>query len=149
MEASSCKSGGAFASSVEENSQIYDILHFMEETVKSLIGPEGRIMNATYLMIHLGDGARVTMNANEISHFEFGAVLGSSCMFEMLQNLDVNQREIPKVWKRIRLRRDYMRNVLGIYLKPEILPLSNTEGWLCPLLLAKDKAIVVNRKDKK
>lgn len=51
----------------------------------------------------------------------------------------------PDVWERIRLRRDYMQNKLNIILRPEILPLSNTEGWMCPLLLAKDMAMVVRR----
>lgn len=46
----------------------------------------------------------------------------------------------PEVWKRIEKRRAYMEKELGICLKPEILPLSDTEGYLRPFLLNRKKA---------
>lgn len=47
----------------------------------------------------------------------------------------------PNVWERIQKRRTYMEKELGICLKPEILPLSDTEGYLRPFLLNRKKAL--------
>lgn len=44
--------------------------------------------------------------------------------------------EFPAVWQRIEARRAFMTDVLGIRLKPEVLPLSNLAGALSPYLLA-------------
>jgi hypothetical protein len=49
----------------------------------------------------------------------------------------------PDVYARIQSRRDFMINVLGIKLKPEILPLSNLCGLFRPFMLNKDRAFVV------
>jgi Xaa-Pro aminopeptidase len=51
----------------------------------------------------------------------------------------------PEVWERIQLRRNYMINTLGIQIQPEILPLSNINGYLRPYLLNKTCAFKVNR----
>lgn len=50
-----------------------------------------------------------------------------------------------EVWERIQKRRTYMQEVLGIQLKPEVLPLSNTEGYLRPYLLNKTSALRIQR----
>lgn len=83
-----------FTSSVEDNCQLFDIPHFMVETVKTLVGSDGKILNAAFLLIDPVQGARVTMNANEIAHFEFGAALGSAAMLAMLTELDTGKREM-------------------------------------------------------
>ena len=49
----------------------------------------------------------------------------------------------PEVWKRIEKRREYMKDVLGIELKPEVLPLSDIAGYYRPFFLCKNKALVV------
>lgn len=51
----------------------------------------------------------------------------------------------PEVWERIQARRDYMIHTLGIQLKPEILPLSNINGYMRPYLLNKTYAFKVER----
>jgi hypothetical protein len=43
--------------------------------------------------------------------------------------------EYPEVWQRIEARRDFMRQELGIRLKPEVLPLSNMAAALPPFWL--------------
>lgn len=43
----------------------------------------------------------------------------------------------PDIWSRILERRAYMERVLGIALKPEVLPLSNLNGYFRPFLLNK------------
>jgi Xaa-Pro aminopeptidase len=42
----------------------------------------------------------------------------------------------PGLWQRVCARRAFMRDVLGIRLKPEVLPLSNLAGYLPPLWLS-------------
>ncbi len=49
----------------------------------------------------------------------------------------------PDTFARMRRRRSYMQNVLGIPLKPEVLPMSDTVGYLRPLLLNRNMAFSI------
>lgn len=49
----------------------------------------------------------------------------------------------PAAWNRIQARRAFMADVIGIELKPEVLPFSNMPAWLPPFLLAPDQAMVM------
>ncbi len=49
----------------------------------------------------------------------------------------------PTMWERIARRRAFMRDVIGIDLHPDVLPLGNIPAWLSPYLLAPDRAMVV------
>jgi hypothetical protein len=49
----------------------------------------------------------------------------------------------PEAWSRITRRREFMQAVLGIQLKPEVLPFSNLAAWLPPFWLSPEKAMVV------
>jgi hypothetical protein len=51
----------------------------------------------------------------------------------------------PEAWRRIDERRTFMIDVLGIRLKPEVLPFSNIPAYLPPFLLAPQKAMAVRR----
>lgn len=48
----------------------------------------------------------------------------------------------PECWRRICMRREFMRETLGIALDESVLPLSNTPGWLAPYILKPDRALV-------
>jgi len=48
----------------------------------------------------------------------------------------VRAARYPGLWQRVSARRAFMADVLGIRLKPEVLPLSNLAGYLPPLWLA-------------
>lgn len=48
----------------------------------------------------------------------------------------------PELWQRISARRNYIREVLNIHLHEDVLPLSNTVGYLRPYLLNKDLALI-------
>lgn len=48
------------------------------------------------------------------------------------------EEKFPDSWKRIEQRRTFMQNEIGIQLKPEVLPLSNTPAYFTPYLLSKD-----------
>ncbi len=45
------------------------------------------------------------------------------------------RQRYPEAWGRIERRRAFMRDVLGIRLKPEVLPFSNLAAHLTPYLL--------------
>ncbi|MFO1068927.1 MAG: aminopeptidase P family N-terminal domain-containing protein [Geminicoccaceae bacterium] len=49
----------------------------------------------------------------------------------------------PEAWGRIEARRAFMREALGIRLRPEVLPFSNIAGWLPPFLLDPGRAMTV------
>lgn len=51
------------------------------------------------------------------------------------------REKFPEVWRRIEARRAFMADVLGIRLKPEVLPLSNLAGALAPYLLAPERIL--------
>lgn len=47
----------------------------------------------------------------------------------------------PDIWSRVQARRVFMREVLGIRLKPEVMPLSNLAASLPPFLLAPNRLL--------
>lgn len=51
----------------------------------------------------------------------------------------------PKTFERFMKRRDFMQNELGLYLAPEVLPMSNLAGEFRPYFLRYDKAITVKK----
>jgi hypothetical protein len=51
----------------------------------------------------------------------------------------------PESWTRIAARRAFMTDVLGIGLKPEVLPFSNIPAWLPPFWLAPRRVLAMNR----
>jgi hypothetical protein len=51
-------------------------------------------------------------------------------------------RRYPACWRRIEMRRNFMQEVVGIRLHEDVLPLSNTPGWLAPYVLEPTHAFV-------
>jgi len=51
----------------------------------------------------------------------------------------------PACWRRIEMRRNFMQEVVGIRLHEDVLPLSNTPGWLAPYVLEHGRAFVISR----
>ncbi|MBZ9676893.1 aminopeptidase P family N-terminal domain-containing protein [Mesorhizobium sp. ES1-1] len=49
----------------------------------------------------------------------------------------------PEAWRRIQARRAFMGDVLGIRLKPEVLPFSNIPAFLPPFWLSRNSAMAV------
>lgn len=54
-------------------------------------------------------------------------------------------RDYPEVWARMQRRRDYMKDALGINLKPEVLPMSDIAGWYSPLILSRGMGFKIER----
>jgi hypothetical protein len=49
----------------------------------------------------------------------------------------------PEAWRRIKARRAFMRDVIGIELHPDVLPFSNIPAVLPPFLLRPDRAMTI------
>ncbi len=58
------------------------------------------------------------------------------------------QEKFPEAWGRIEARRRFMKDVLGIDLKPEVLPFSNIPAYLPPFLLSPRRVMTVVREAK-
>ena len=54
------------------------------------------------------------------------------------------EQKYPGAWMRIQQRRAFMQNVLGIHLKPEVLPFSNIPAYLPPFWLSPQQAMRVS-----
>ncbi len=80
-----------FTAPNEDNLQLYDIPYFIVETVKNLTA--GNVINAADIFIHPSYGARITMNANEIAHYEYGAALASDCVLNGMNNVKPQMKE--------------------------------------------------------
>ena len=74
-----------------------------------------------YFMTNIEDGVAL---ADEATRSEFAA-------------------KFPEAWSRIEKRRAFMMDVLGIRLKPEVLPFSNIPAWLPPFWLGASKAMAM------
>ena len=55
------------------------------------------------------------------------------------------EAKYPEAWGRIQARRQFMQDVLGIRLKPEVLPFSNIPAYLPPYLLSPRMVMAVKR----
>ena len=53
------------------------------------------------------------------------------------------QRDFPEMWGRVEKRRAFMRDVLGINLKPDVLPFSNLAAWLPPFWMSPQLAMTL------
>ncbi len=62
------------------------------------------------------------------------------------ENLRVElAQKYPDMWARIQARRKFMKEVIGINLKPEVLPFSNIPAYLAPYVLSPQKVMTVQR----
>lgn len=78
----------------------------------------------------------ITGSAYHTAQIEDGVVLADSSLRAELRRL------YPEAWQRIQGRRAMLADVFGISLHEEVLPLSNTAGYLPPFWLAPGLAIV-------
>ena len=72
-----------------------------------------------------------------MSNIEDGIALADQALRGALE------RNYPEAWARISARRAFMIDILGIRLKPEVLPLSNLAAWLPPFWLSPQMAMVM------
>lgn len=74
------------------------------------------------------------------SNAEDGIVLADKELREQLK------AQYPQMWDRLQNRRRYMKDVIGIEIAEEVLPMSTLNGYLRPYLLAKEKAMYIQSK---
>ncbi|WP_186371535.1 M24 family metallopeptidase [Yersinia alsatica] len=82
-----------FTSQLDDNNQLFDIPYFLLDAIKQSVSSETAIINATSLFIGSDTAARVTNNANELAHYEYGANLASNCVLKALATVDVGITE--------------------------------------------------------
>ncbi|OCA83146.1 Xaa-Pro aminopeptidase [Bacillus sp. FJAT-27225] len=81
--------------------QNFDLPAFIIDALAEVAGKE-KLVNATQIYMHPGRGARVTNNANEIAHYEYGASLASDAVLSALNELEegVSETEIGNLLTR-------------------------------------------------
>ena len=57
------------------------------------------------------------------------------------EDRNIFEKKYPEAMKRINKRRIFMKDKLGINLKPEVMPLSNMPAYLNPFILSKNLAV--------
>lgn len=81
-----------FTSSLDENTALFDLPYFLVEGLKQ-VAPEAVFVHAAHLLI--GEkGLRTTNNANEIAHYEFGAMLAGNGVLKAMDQLEVGKSEL-------------------------------------------------------
>lgn len=71
----------------------FDAPQFIIQALASEIG-SNKLVNATDLYIGPKNGARITNNANEIAHYEYGASLASDAVLNAMNQLEVDKSEL-------------------------------------------------------
>lgn len=81
-----------FTSHVEDNHLLFDLPYFLVEALKTVCG-KAQFANAAYLLIG-ENGVRITNNANEFAHYEYGAALAGNCILKTMDRLKVGKTEM-------------------------------------------------------
>lgn len=72
--------------------QTFDLPAFIIDALAEVAGKD-KLVNATQIYMHPGRGARVTNNANEIAHYEYGASLASDAVLSAWNALEEGVKE--------------------------------------------------------
>lgn len=83
-----------FTSTHEDNDILFDIPHYIVEAIRQCVGKYSLLRNVCDFFLHPAYGARTTVNANEIAHYEFGAALASDGMLAMMGQIEPGKTEL-------------------------------------------------------
>ena len=72
-----------FTGEADKGLALFDAPAFIVDALCELVGQSGSLVNATALFVG-EDGVRLTNNANEIAHYEYGAALAGDCMLDAM-----------------------------------------------------------------
>lgn len=64
-----------------------EVPSFIVDTLRSIVGPDGRVINANRLLMDVSHGLRATAEIEQIAQFEFGAVAASEAIKALLRNV--------------------------------------------------------------
>jgi hypothetical protein len=124
--------GEAFASSLNPGHLIH-YEEWMDSPIR--VGSQDPIMSGMVLqsdIIPTGIGPGWTINCED-----------TVAIADIALRQDIEARH-PELWARIRTRQDYIRDMLGVALRDEVLPLSCTAAYLRPFWLAPELAFVLS-----
>ncbi|VUT11253.1 M24 family metallopeptidase [Klebsiella spallanzanii] len=82
-----------FTGAVDDRSQMFDLPAFIVDAIRQAIGPQAKLTNATGIFINPESGARITNNANELAHYEYGANLASTAIMTALNAIAPGKTE--------------------------------------------------------
>ncbi|HDR2891028.1 TPA: M24 family metallopeptidase [Enterobacter asburiae] len=82
-----------FTSGHVDNKQLFDLPWFIVEAIKNSLSAGAVLENAAHLFIGGDNGARITNNANEIAHYEYGANLASNCILNAMNAVEPGMSE--------------------------------------------------------
>jgi hypothetical protein len=110
--------------------------HFihLDEWPSSPVYPGSDVMLASGMTLQL-DIIPATASAYHTTNIEDGVALADEAARDDLAD------RYPGLWRRVTARRQFMAEVLGIRLRPEVLPLSDLAGYLPPYWLAPQLAM--------
>ena len=81
-----------FTGAADDREQMFDLPAFIVDAVR-LAAPQARLRNATGIFISPASGARITNNANELAHYEYGANLASTAILTALNAIAPGKTE--------------------------------------------------------
>lgn len=82
-----------FTDAYSDNTQLFDLPAFILDALRAAVDGEGVLINATGIFISPTDGARITNNANELAHYEYGANLASTAILTALNAIEPGKTE--------------------------------------------------------
>ena len=81
-----------FTGARDDRLQMFDLPAFIVDALR-LAAPQARLCNATGIFISPESGARITNNANELAHYEYGANLASTAILTALNAIAPGKTE--------------------------------------------------------
>ncbi|MBA7845682.1 M24 family metallopeptidase [Klebsiella sp. RHBSTW-00484] len=82
-----------FTGVADDRSQMFDLPAFIVDAIRQAAGPQAKLTNATGIFINPASGARITNNANELAHYEYGANLASTAIMTALNAIAPGKTE--------------------------------------------------------
>lgn len=70
---------------------------FIIDTLRQLVGPEGKVVNANALLMDASTGLRAINEIEQVAQFEFGAVMASEALKALFRNLRPGMTEYAAV----------------------------------------------------
>src|SRR3569833_907477 len=70
---------------------------FIIDTLRQIVGPEGRVGNANALLMDSSTGLRAVNEIEQIAQFEFGAVMASEALKAHFKNIEPGMSEVAAV----------------------------------------------------
>ncbi len=123
--------------------------HLGDPLFKLALNPGHLIHLEEWMNTPIYPGSRETLKSSQALQLDIIPATGTPYFTSNIEDgialLDANGRaafsdRYPEAWRRIEARRAFMADVLGIRVKPEVLPFSNLAGYLPPFILSPTRA---------